>query len=388
MSTALQALSSVRINAIMAGLQDNRDLPRQLLFLNRTPVIPATDAEILARMVDRVLIADVIANDQPALVYASGKLNFETYIIPNLKLGSAISQEMINQLHSMAGNAVTVRSPNGEPVNFFENYRNNKIANLLLGVRQRMEALIIGMAIDQAMYDRLGIKFNGTFGMPADLKVVVTTGWDSTSATPVTDVWTLKNIAQRRYGIMYNRMTLSTQAFQYAIATTEFQNKAKPFLNVNLGASPFTVLNISNYMQYLPLAANVFGCEIELYDARYWVQGEDGINFSQPFLPIVDVVLSSTESDNDASVMDFANAVTSESLVSALIPGSMIGGGLDAQFGPIGYATSPNTDLNPPNVTLWGAARGIPRKKYQQATAVLRVGSFVDALPVTEPAIV
>jgi hypothetical protein len=68
--------------------------------------------------------------------------------------------------------------------------------------------------------------------------------------------------------------------------------------------------------------------------------------------------------------MDWANAVVTESIVGSMV--DMPFGGFDGpQAGPVGYVTSPNTDLNPPNLTLWGVARGFPRKHKLGANAVL-----------------
>src|ERR1043165_2093383 len=87
-----------RVNPVMAGLVAVRPLPQDLVWNRRVPDTPATDAEILARWTQRILIADLIADDQKAVPYSSGKLSYESYTIPNLKHGSILTQEQINQL--------------------------------------------------------------------------------------------------------------------------------------------------------------------------------------------------------------------------------------------------------------------------------------------------
>jgi hypothetical protein len=266
----------------------------------------------------------------------------------------------------------------------FSDYRNRMIDSLLLGVRQRMEALIVCMQIDAIAYDRLGIKItSGGWGMPSDLKVTPNVPWDTAaSATPVSDIWGVRLIARTRYGQDYNRMTLSTTAFRYMIATTEFQAKARLYLAPNVS---FTNLNSADISGMINLAQNVLGMEIELYDSRYWAQAADGTLGSTPYLPIVKVVLSSTSDDNDPTAFDFANGVTTESVVSSLAPTNMIGDMGGAMRGPIAYSTVANANLNPPQIQMWGVARGFPRKFRLQSTAVLTVGSFSDTIDPTAP---
>ena len=131
------------------------------------------------------------------------------------------------------------------------------------------------------------------------------------------------------------------------------------------------------------IAQNVLGMAIELYDARYFQQAADGSMSSAPFLPITKVILSSTASDNNAMVQDFANGVVVESQVASLLGGSLSGLG-GPQRGPVGYATADEA-LNPPQITYWAVARGFPRKKLFQANACLTVGTFSDSISATVP---
>lgn len=382
MPAGYQILEAMRINRIMQALQDVRNLPQELKFLARTPAVPATDGEILARYINRIQIADIVADDERAVTYSSGKMKFETYNIPNLKHGRALTQEEINMLNS-------IQQLGGLPSNddgIFSNFENTIIDGLLLGIRQRMEALIIAMQIDTLTYDRLGIKNTGTpitWGMPSDLNVTPSVTWDTAAtATPVSDVLTLKRLAQVRYGIQYNRITMSLAAFIYMVATTEFQTKSRMFLAPNVS---FVNLPTQNTQYMRTLAQNVLEVEeLELYDARYWSQDSTGAIASAPFLPITKVILSDSRSDNNPQIMDWASAIVTESIVSSMMRSSMVGrlGGI--QRGPIAYATAP-PDLNPPNITYWGVARGFPRKHLLQATAVLTVGAFSDPISVVDP---
>src|SRR5262249_19247615 len=147
------------------GLIDVRLLPAELLFLSRCPIVPAADSEIMARITGYVTIADLISDDQQAVTYQANKITYESTAVPNIKHGSAITQAMLNQLQAIANSA------NVGDLGLFSDYENRTIDSLLLGIRQRMEALIVAMHLDGFSYNRLGIIMSGvTWGMPSDLK--------------------------------------------------------------------------------------------------------------------------------------------------------------------------------------------------------------------------
>lgn len=379
MPSSWQILQAVRVNAIMQALQDVRTLPGELTFLSRTPITPALDGEIMARFIGRVQIADIISDDAAAGAYTSGKMTFETYNVPNIKHGATLTQEQVNQL-------LTIQQGGGITANqgLFADFETRLVDNLLLGIRQRMEAMIIAMHLDSFSYDRLGIKMSGvTWGMPSDLNITPSTAWtDATNATPVTDILTQKRYAQVRYGIVYDRMIMSLSAFLYMIATAEFIAKARMFLAPNVSYVNLPTQN-TEYMRNL--ASNILEvAEIELYDWRVWSQDSTGVIAQVPLLPINKVLLESRSNDNNASIMDFANGITTESVVNSMFGGNVVGRLGGPSRGPISYATV-DGDLNPPNITYWGVARGFPRKHLLQANSVLTVGSFSDTIPTTDP---
>jgi hypothetical protein len=269
----------------------------------------------------------------------------------------------------------------------FLDWETRTIDSLLLGVRQRMEALIVAMAVGSLNYDRLGIRMtNVKWGRPADLNVTVSVTWDNpTTATPVSDILTVKRVGAVRYGEMFNRVTMSTQALLFMIATAEFQAKAKAWLPVGFAFSNVATENLD---QMGALASKVLGMEIEIYDARYWSQSTSGAITSAPFLPTAKVVLSATDDDNDPSCLDFANGVVTESVVASLASTGIAGSLGGPQRGPLAYATVP-PDLNSPSITYWGVARGFPRLHRKSCGACLTVGTFTDtAISVDEPALV
>jgi hypothetical protein len=81
--------------------------------------------------------------------------------------------------------------------------------------------------------------------MYSDLKVTVGVTWDTAAtATPVADMFAVKLIGKARYGVNYNRVTMSTTAFRYMIATTEFQNKARHDLAPNVSYANLTLTDL------------------------------------------------------------------------------------------------------------------------------------------------
>jgi hypothetical protein len=173
-------LSSSRIKMIVQTLASRVDVSVwPLLFLDRTPVVQADDDEIVGRFTGNVLAADIIADDQEAVVYEAGKLELVSTQIPNLKIGSRLGQATLNRMNRMRNGAIL---PTDE--NFMETWENQFAERLVFGVRQRMNALICAMMLDSLTYNRLGIQVNGTWGMPSVLKATPTTPWDNTAATP------------------------------------------------------------------------------------------------------------------------------------------------------------------------------------------------------------
>lgn len=381
MPTQFELLGALRIQGIVNALVDPRLLPQQLVWSARVPDQNATDEEIMARYEGTPLIADIVADDARAGVYSMGKFVYEINKLPNLKIGLGMNQSMLSVLSRLVNNYASPAD-----MNLFTDWQNRAVEQVLLGVRQRAEHLRVAMLCDGMgfSYDRLGIKLSSvTWGMYSDLKVTAGTGWDTAaSATPVADILSVKLTGSVRYGINFDRVTMSTQALRYMIATTEFQNKARTYLAPNVS---YTNLNITDLVQQKAIAQNVLGMQIELYDARFWQQATDGTLTSAPFLPITNVLLTSAQNDGNRGAYDFGNAVVTESIVSQVANVGVIGGSLGAAYGPVGYATPTNVDLNSPGVTFWGVQRGFPRKFMKQASAVISVGSFSDAISTSIP---
>jgi hypothetical protein len=376
MVAGMTVLENTRINGVFQGLLDPRTLPQRLLFSERVKESPAEDGDIMARFIGYIQIADLVADDQKAAVYSSGKFQFEETNIPNLKVGQAMLQSQINQWLAIKQNGGITNDKLG----LFQNAETRLLANVRTGVAYRKEALIAGMMMDSMNYNRLGIKLTGaTWGMPADLKVTTAVAWtDATNATPINDILGVQLVGRIRYGVVYDRVTMSTAAFRLAINTLEFQAKARTFLAPNVS---FVNLALANLDQQKALASNILGMTIEFNDARYQTQDAAGNSTLLPFWDLNAVSLSVSAFDGDTSIWDFANGVVSETVVAALM-GEPIAGG--PSLGPIAYATAPE-NWNPPNITYWGVQRGFPRKHLLQANACLRVGYVPDTIAPSAP---
>lgn len=392
MIPGLSYLGALRLTAAIQALQDVRELPQELLFLRMHPVTPSTEMEILLRFVGRVQIADIISDDAKAVTYNWRRMQTETNVLPNLKAGINLTQSQIAQLNAIASAGGPAAGPG-----VLDGLYTDIAEMLLLGIRQRWETLFIAAYQDSLNYDRGGIKLSGVkFGTPADLKATPSIAWDHQTggvydATPVTDVWTMRNIAQQRYGIVYDRMISSTAAFQYAVSTTEFQNRARARLSLNQGSVTGSALGLLapaavNDEEWLRFAAPVFGVkEWILYDARYWSEDSSGAEASYRFMDPTQVFLCASMNDGKGRVLDMQNVETVESQVMGLVPTAAIGTLPKGTVGPIAYATPADPSLNPPGITAWGVARSWPRKWQQQMNAALKVGTFTDIISAGVP---
>jgi hypothetical protein len=356
-------LSTARINRIVGTLAAILEIQRPLIYLRRLNLVPAFDDEMIGRFTGRIVAADIIADDQEALVQELLTIEVLTHAVPNLKIGQRLGQKLLNRLAQMeAGNLPT----GGE--NAMRDWDNSLAENLIIGVRQRMNAMACAMMIDSFTYDRWGIKISGgSWGMPAGLKVTVGTVWSNIASTPLSDIFGMDQVARLTYGIAYDKITMTTPDFRNMIKTTEFANQATMILGANFLLTP-AALQTKNDPLMMQQAQRVIGKEIVLDDFQYNTKSNDGTITSTRALPTGTVLLSRTQDENNNQVMDMANAIPTESQVASLIGEGEIPSN---QYGPIAYYTPASLDLNPPGVVAWGVAKAFPRKFVPEATAVL-----------------
>ncbi len=355
-------LDFTRINLVVQTMADQLEKGQSLAFLDRTVVVPADDADIVTRFRGQVQAADIIADDQAAAAYSAGVFEIVANKIPNLKIGRHLSQEMLNRLNRMKDGFVMFGDEQ-----FFRNWETRLAEEVVRGIRQRMNALIIAMQSETTTYDRYGIKLTGaTWGAPSDLKATAGTDWSNTSSTPITDLQTIiQTTAPTKYGKLYDRVTMTRKCFQYVTQTTEFKQRVSGFLRYPFGTNELNTPDVNSMQKFF---SDILGAQVELYDAVINEQANNGKINTVKALPNNKVIISTIGNDNDGNVMDFANGIVTESVVGALTGEQSF----QPSFGPISWYEG---TYNPPTVTCWGVARGFPRKHDTTATACVTAGS-------------
>ena len=219
----LGALTTTRIRAVLRDTE-NIQLTQPRLWRSRLNRVIAPDDEILAKVTGDIIAADIITDDAEAVVHGGDTVKFTGGKVPNIKHGRMFSQNMLRTIAR-----IEAATADASDKAFFDNYIVESRQRLEQGVADREELLICQMLEDTGVYDRYGVKFSGmTWGMASIVKVTVGTYWtDSANATPIADTLAVKQAAIDYDGTTYDRMTLSTTAFNNMIATTEFQNRAK-----------------------------------------------------------------------------------------------------------------------------------------------------------------
>jgi hypothetical protein len=360
-------LDSVRIKKVVRTLADELEIDNQVYpFLARTPVVAADNDEIVGKFKGRVYAADIIADDQEAVTYENGSFEFTSNTIPNIKIGTRLTQSMINRIELLRRNLGDQRT-----LDYFSDWEVSTGNRLVQGLRQRVNALICAMQVDGMDYNRLGMDLrSATWGMPSDLKVTAANGWDdATNSTPISDMQVIMTeVAPDNYGERYDRVTMGSKAFRYLTQSTEFQRRVSGDLRYTFTTGQ---LNFRDTGAMQSMLSNLLNAEVEVYDGSYTTKNNTGKDVRQRVLPTNKVILSTRSDDNNLESMDFANGVVTES-----VAGSAIGlpGFSGEEFGPVVYMTS-NNDLNPPDIRVWAVMRGFPRKHRETATAVLTVGS-------------
>jgi hypothetical protein len=360
----LEILAVRNIQRIVQELSDIRLLNNPLTWINRISSVEAMDGEITARFLGRVVVADIINTDQGAVVRAAEPIRFQDHTIATIKHGEMITSTQMEVIMRIAANQGT-----GRDFDIFRNYIATRIAGLIDGVRQRRETLLMGMLLDSFNYNRLGVQITGSWGTPADCKITVTTPWDDIASTPVTDIKNAVRNHKNKYGVQLNRVSLPDAQWLNIVKTTEFQNMARLYSNINFPAGAFPVQDDTLTKA---LASRVFeGMIFETNDNQVWYENNDGSRTAARLHPIDKVILTSTQLDNNPGMWDWANGVVFETLRGA-VP-SMVGGFGGPQSGPVGYVTGANAQGNPPGWTMWAVQRGFPRKHYEATNVVLTV---------------
>jgi hypothetical protein len=364
-------LSSARFNRIVGRLAPQLDIERPLNFLNRLSLVPAFDDELTGRFTGKIIAADVIADDQEAVVQESLSLDVVTHSAPNVKIGERLGQKLLNKLAQWQKGLY--QSVSGQDA--LRDWENDLANKLVLGVRQRLNAMACAMLMDSFTYNRFGVQITGaTWGMPSNLKVTTGVTWaTAATATPLNDMWAIDQVARLQYGVEFDTVYMSTSDFRDMISTTEFASKAAIPLQAGFAMTAAN-LPTKNDPRMKQVAEQILDKTIVLDDAVYNERANDGTITQTRVLPLHKVVLCRSQDDGNAEAYDMANGQVTESMVADLIGGGMIGGNLAGNmYGPIGYYTG-RPDLNPPDAVAWSVARAFPRKFLPESSAVLTVG--------------
>lgn len=379
MPAGFELLRDLNVDEIIQDIQDVRNLPGDLMFLGRLAQVPARNSQLVAKWLERVQIADFIATDAKAPVYKNGRFTLETNVLGKMKIGTTFTEEDMEELNDLMMNA-SFMDPDGI---LKGDMINRVVAKQLLGIRWRQESLAVAMAIDGFSYNRLGITMNGvSWGMPSDLKSTVAVPWtDTVNAKPITNILQMRQLRKERYGKETNRITMGTSVLRTVIATAEFQAMIRMFLAPNVSYVNVPQVN-SEYNR--ALVGQLLDMDVVLYDSRYWSEDDAGNYTSARFLPLTPsaaVVLDDKAADKNGSVQDFGIGVAMESKAAAGLPNSGAvnrpGAGVNRAFS---YTFIP-PNLDPPNLTIYSAMKGFPRKYDRAATSVLFVGPITDLIP-------
>jgi hypothetical protein len=366
MGAGLDILTSTNITRVAQAIVDRQTLPQPLLFYQRAAKPQVSDEEITLRQKFYTFAADIVSTDSKALIRDNMNFATETSRVAKFKHGFGLSESqalLFDRIENAQASAAEVIS--------FNSHVSRNVRGLILGIQQRQESMLVGMLLDGYSYDRLGIKLSGTWGMPGDLKFNPATQWNNTAATPITDLITIKAYALRKYGELFNRITMSFQCLQYIVKTQEFLDlyKALKFSwDVPNGA-----IITADTAQFATVVGSMCGMTIETYDGMYreYNSTED---LAEPvrFLPENMVILSQTADDNNSAGWDFAQAINMEAVFAKYGGTSIIGAIPQNTYGIVSYTTQADPALNPAGMVCWAVDRGAPRKARPTCSARIR----------------
>lgn len=370
-------LASSKLTAAVPSVENLRDNPGEFPGLSRVPFVPAEDGDITARVSSRITAGDIYPDGAPAVVKPGPTMTLVPVEIANFKRAVALKPAELSLLARIVYGGGTGGANVGD-LDTFGGYirmivRQNRMGNL-----QRMENAVWGMMLDAYTYSANGTIFTVNWGKPSNLKVTPATPWaTSASATPVTDIANLIQVAADQYGVRYDRITMGTADFVKLVGTAQFQAMASVYSAVTFGSANAGFPPASNTGVMIALAGRVLGVDVELYDATMPTISNAGtVSVATRHLPANKVVLSRKADDGNEATWDFANGTVLES-INAMVSDPNGGSNLVGGFGgvpvrgPVSFAFS-RPDLS--GTEIHDVCRGFPRTHNTAATAVLTVG--------------
>ena len=363
----------------------------------RIPMKPAVWGEISLRTSDRFTIVPVIGRNQRApMKTPNATARVEHDNIPVIKHGMNIPLDLLKVLQRVEESLSGAYATNAEDKAVWTNWEGNQLKNLIYGIYAQMEVMAVGMLLNNYSYaNREGFQFNASWQAPSYTMVTTSTPWGNgtpgianatAGATPIDDIQLLRTQLQTVNGKLYNRITMSTQAFDYFVGTTQFRNLAPLFWSRAGVIAPTANLAgmYSNRGLMKPIVEGIFDMEIEFDDRQYMVESNDGQNYVVPpnipnlstglyqrYLPVNKVILTNSNDDGNIGAWNIANLPVTES-EPGMVP-AMIGSSTGSQVGPFAYAAATSMTGDPPGKALYAVAEAFPRKWDLLSSAVLTV---------------
>lgn len=372
----LDILAPVNITRTMIVTEDKQNLPQKLLWFNRAAKPNCSDDEITMKQRTRVFAADIIAVNSRALTRDTGELAFEQHEKVKLKHGYSFDERMIKDYRRISQG----KAMDNEITSWMSN-TTKRAAELRLGIEQRWETMVNGMLADGYNYERLGIRAEGTWGMPADLKFVPSTAHDEITATPLQDVVVALFYASNTYGEDYDRITCEQEWITNVVRTTEFKdiyktNAAKYLLLPDSHVDVKT----ANPTSLVPFLSAYFSEQmgwnitVETSRGKYREFSPSTIRAPMAFHPHGFLFFTNSGDDNGQTGWDLGKGEVMEAVVGSMGGSAIFGdfGGFKDFYGPIAYATPQNPHLNPPGWALWAADEGAPRRHRDTCSARFR----------------
>lgn len=360
----------------------------------RIPQRDSTLGEINARMNNRFTIAPIISRGQAAPMKTPNPVaTLEQSNIPKIKHGTPLNEEMLRLLQRIEANMSGVQSIGNDDVKQWLNYEGEELSNLLLGVDARIEHMAVGMLCGSYVYANVdGMLFTITYNTPSDLLVTPGTAWgDGTAgishgaaaATPISDIQALTTAAKQNYGAEFDTMSMSTQAFDYILNTTEFKAQAPLAYSVAGLAPTFTAIQATNREKMRQVFMNLINMNVEFDDRTVMVEQPDLTLWNAPpaapavgqyirYQPVNKVILTHSRSYGSLNVWDVANLPVLESM-PGMVPGMLGGATTSSSRGPFGYASAMSLNGDPPGKALYAVQEALVEKKLLTSSVVLIV---------------
>lgn len=371
-------LAPGNITRVMKETEKSENLIKPLLWYERAAKPEASDDEMTLKHNSQIFAADIISMDARATVRDSGEFTFEQHGMNKIKHGFRINESMTKLLRRIEKGVFM-----DNEVLSFRNYIARRQAELVVGVKQRVETMINGMLADEYDYSRFGIKAEGTWGMLDDLKFVPVNKWNNTAtSTPLTDLVSILHYADHNYNEKYDRITLTYNAVKDIVNSDEFNNVyVAESASWNIPRDTINIGNVSPVSRIPFLEAYLssqvgWQVSVETDESRYREFSPSTLRAPGRFHDDDKIYFTCKSDDNSSVGWDVGNGEVIEQIFAEMSPSSIIGGstmGNMSPYGPFGYATLADHRLNPPGMVMWCAAWMAPRRHRDTCSALLTI---------------